>query len=457
MSTRKPNIILIMADQLKATAVGCYGNDVVPTPHIDRMAEGGLVFDQCHVQNPACVPSRCCFLTGRYVHAHKVWANRYALPDHEVHLGHVFQEAGYHTALVGSNHVLPNPRANGFETFAYHEWPWPELPRPDRKCGLRRDAGPSPYSLAESSAHQIGQTMGGLIDRLDDRPLFAWVSFFDPHPPYCPPKPYDSLVDPGDVVLPASWRDDGGDKPPSVRANRDARAVLTEDDWRRVMACYYGQIALVDDQVGRIVEALERTGRLADTLLVFTSDHGDFMAEHGCVGKPQTFFDCLTRVPMVLRGPGIGPARCPALAETIDLAPALCRYAGIDPPPMVQGRDLLAVARGDAEPRDAVFCEGLASEKIASCGGVSGVMVRTGTHKLCLHTDGFVGLHDLRTDPGERRNLARATDAAIVAARRDLEQRLLRWFLQSRDLHPWHAVPDLPHAQWAAMMNAGPT
>jgi len=452
--SNRPNILLLMADQLKADALGCAGNPVVRTPHIDRLAREGSLFESCFVQSTICVPSRSSFLTGRYVHTHGVWANRCALPDRETALGRLFQDAGYHTALVGSNHIFRDPGFFGFETFRYHEWPWVELAAEHEHHKVMRYAGPSPFAAEESSSHQIGEAMVELIEDDEARPLFAWVSFFDPHPPYTPPRPYDTMYDPGEVVLPDNFADACEDKPPWIRRAYANRACLTEAERRKVIACYYGQISFLDEQVGKIIAALERAGKLDDTIIAFTSDHGDFMAEHGLLGKPSSFYDCLARVPMILWGPGRIEmnGRVDALVESIDLAPALLAAAGIDPPVHVQGRDLLSVASGRAPARDAVFCEAAMAGIMKQGGNVFGVMARTRHHKLCAFSDGEEELYDLENDPGETRNLA--SEPGYRGVRAELYERLARWYLETHDQHPWAAVGNVGHQEWAAFMNA---
>jgi arylsulfatase A-like enzyme len=374
----RPNLLLIMTDQQKATSLGLYGNPDVRTPHLERLAAGGVLFDRAYTPHPLCVPARVSLWTGRWPHQHGSRTNQLLLPAGMDNYLTRLDEAGYTLGLLGKNHCF---RASDLERFdalyqAGHQGPLdtegepevaaakaffatPELHRP-RTAALVHPARPEACTTGLLAAQAVR-----FIEAQRDaaQPWALWLSIPDPHSPYTAPEPYASRVDPDAIAMPPWDPQDLEDKPERVRVYRDLMnlGAASEADIRRCVAMYYAMVAFVDDAVGQVLAALEATGQDGDTVVVFTSDHGDYAGEHRLVAKSSAFYDCLTRVPLLVRYPAAVPAgqRCDAPVSTLDVLPTCFALAGLPGPPGVSGRPLPApcvpAAAGGGRPRDAVF------------------------------------------------------------------------------------------------------
>jgi arylsulfatase A-like enzyme len=267
----------------------------------------------------------------------------------------------------------------------------------------------------------------------ESQPFFCWVNWQDPHPAFTCPEPYASMFDPAEVVLPLTWNRPTQDKPRKLdnwRINSRANEC-TEDELRRAIATYMGQCKYVDDQIGRLIDHLEQTGRLEDTLVVFLSDHGEFLGDFGVVHKLPLFYECLTRTPAIMRYPQgtLDPFVFDGLVEQVDLAPTILEALGISVPQSMVGRGLYQqILRADGTGRETVLVEaGL--QLPTSSGPIPGVnhrapvvpnsygpgaMVGDGRFKLSMYADDRHELYDLQSDPLEEHNLyGRAGHAEI--------------------------------------------
>ncbi len=398
---KRPNILLIMADQLRYDALGCYGNTRIHTPNIDSLALNGCAFDNHFVQNPVCSPSRCSILTGRYPKNHGTRDNGIALRDSEITLPEVLHENGYLTAAIGKMHLTtqfrPKEREEedwpedryGFEvihttcdtkTGEYLDWLKRESPvdyeevkmqgerkaREDRASAADKDTSGPPQvypGKINPKFHQSAWIADRTIDLIresgTERPFFALCSFVDPHHPFDPPKAYADLYDPDTLDAPVYREGELLDKPPHFMKHRTGRGFSNEKydyrklslhQWGQVKAAYYGMITLVDENVGRILEAVREKGIEDDTLVIFTNDHGELMGDHGLLFKGPFLYDCLIKAPLLIKWPGVIPkgARFGQITEHVDLMPTILEYAGIRTPYGVQGMSMATVMRGDA-------------------------------------------------------------------------------------------------------------
>ncbi len=483
-----PNIVVVMTDQHRADFSRRAGFGVDTTPFLDGLAERGTSFARAYTSAPACVPARTSLLTGRFPAAHRVTQNSTAAHAvYDTDLLGVLRSAGYRLFFAGKPHM--HPSAADFDGFAgpYFHTGGPQRCAQDAEFdgwlesldhGVSPGAAPFPlerqlaYRIVSDALEQAG-SLG------DDRPVFMWVSFPEPHNPYQVPEPYFSLVDPQQVPArrhgPEAARAKGGHWEWLQRLVEEKRPGYDEQ-WRRYRASYCGALRLLDDQVRRLVERLEVTlGE--DTLFVFLSDHGDYVGEYGLQRKGAGMPECLVRIPMFFSGSGaVAQPPREELVSIVDLLPTLCELVQQPIPAGVQGRSLAPLLRGEAAPPgefDSVYAErgygGLtagagdrpelhfsyAGESFDELNAVtqSGrtTMVRHGSYKLLAHSDGQGELYDLGADPAEVVN--RFADPELAGVRERLSWLLVQWMLRVRDDLPVGAYPvrTAPH-NWTRVM-----
>ncbi|MBC7237106.1 MAG: sulfatase-like hydrolase/transferase [Chloroflexi bacterium] len=432
---KPPNILLIMTDEQRGDCLGCYGNPVLRTPHIDSIAERGVRFERGYVQNPMCMPARMSIMTGRYCSEHGCNINCVGIPEHEQR--HTFMrylaDAGYYTAAIGKMHMMPKYGPFGFRYLdlvegqadannqytdylaakgllsKQHEAKGEKLP-----FGIYTNALPAEENIDVFIGRRAVRF---LREWQGEQPLFLWVSFCNPHFPFDPPEPYDTLYDPNEVPLPV-WREGELDKKPAQRQLQKERGfdTVSEPVMRKMVANYYGLISLIDDQVGALLQALEEKGMAENTLIAFTSDHGDLLGDHRLLLKSGvTFYESCVRVPFIVSYPPAFPVgvACDALVETIDLPATFLDIAGVRPPETMQGRSLVGLAEGKvADWRDDAFAEidlrinplMHAPHDPASRDYVA--MVVTERWKYVHFPNRGLGeLYDLKNDPHELENL----------------------------------------------------
>ena len=431
----RPNIVFITADHLRHDILGCTGDPVIQTPGIDRLASEGTSLSQFFVQNPVCAPSRATFMTGRYPRHHGVKWNGSSLSENEMTMVEFFKDHGYATACVGKSHVgqkrfresldhvdasgirrdwsdkpgtnytvaNPNPfeqyvRDRGFEYRTSYALP-----------GFRAKLGAVPSDLPDDCHidSYVGMKSLEYLEGVDrDKPFFLWVGFYGPHHPYVPSGRFAHMYDPETIPPFHRSPDDLEKKPAEYRLYFDAEAHkyrgfrdATDETFRKMKASYYGMVSQLDWQLGLILDSLKARGLEEDTIVVFLSDHGEFLGDHCIPAKGPFLLDCMLHVPCILRIPGAGKGKTvDDLVESVDLFPTLAHLAGFDPPECVQGQDLgpvLAGNSGSYKPRDVVYAEAVDKRSI-----------RTRDWKL-IHYPGkeWGELYHLSEDPHELNNL----------------------------------------------------
>jgi len=486
-----PNILLIMTDQQRYDCVGANGNPVINTPHLDRLAAESANFSHCFAQSPVCTPSRACFFTGRYAHAHKNRVNYTKLPASETLFPKLLQAAGYRTGIAGKSHLYydypptaDEARRTGFDDVQLHDgarsvdawsdyvaWRNANDPRadiyyrqtvrdtPELKATLT--PGDNPYrTVIDAEFTDTAWTGMRTREQLaayarSGEPFFFFSSYWKPHSPFEVPAPYDSMY--SDVAIPLPRREtreriEG--MPPHLermilRSEYRGRAPefeMDREELQWIYRSYYGSITHIDDEVGATLKALEDLGLADNTIVIFVSDHGDQMLEHGMMGK-NVFFEGSVRVPFMIRYPGhIRPGARDELVETIDLLPTLFDFCGLETPYGAHGRSLVPLVTdsgGDYAARDFVFSENVMPEVFAGIHnfekgrGVFGVrhpdgkMVRTRRWKYNYYPPGHEELYDLEKDPGEFTNLA--GDPAHRATCDELRGRMLDWLITAAE------------------------
>jgi arylsulfatase len=445
----RPNILWICSDQQRFDTIRSLGNDHIRTPNIDRLADEGVAFTQAYCQSPVCTPSRASFLTGRYPRTTRCRQNGQTIPADERLLPRILTDAGYVCGLAGKLHLSSCSEGkveeridDGYSVFHWSHHPRPDWPEnayqqwlaaqgvswddlyPAEETAYVRAGMPAEYHqttwCGQMAIDFIRESASGNPVSLENRVSAPWlfsVNMFDPHHPFDPPAEYLQRYDPANMPLP-KWRPGELDNKPLVQ-QRDHRgahdqpgymefAALSGDDKRRITAACYAMVELIDHEVGRMLACLEETGQRENTIVIFMSDHGEMLGDHGIYLKGPHFYDEAVRVPLVMSWPGHFEAglRSDALVELTDLAPTLLEACGLTPEPQMQGRSFHGILTGAWDPhhhRESVFCEYLNSwthhRAYAS-------MLRTATEKIVVHHGAEPGeLYDLAADPAEFVNL----------------------------------------------------
>ncbi len=360
-----PNVIVIMADQMKATSLGVYGNRWCPTPSLERLSSSGVRCEYAFTPHPLCVPARVSLWTGRYPHQHGCRRNETLMPDDVEHAFRAWKNAGYRCALIGKNHcfqerdyallfdtwcevdhtgfgrVLPNRGmrwnvpTGGFRRA--HREAAAMLTGPDRHLGVYApECEPHEHStgLVTEQTLSFLRCHGRGCDRPGGgaKPFALWVSLPAPHEPYIVPKRYFDRIDISAIEVPPSGGELMHRNP--MRTRMLYRMLATEgrsEELKRAMAVYAANNVFIDESVGRILNTIEELGLRENTLVVFCSDHGDFAGEHGMMIKGGVFYDCLVRVPMIFSLPGRIPEGFVerSLVSLVDFIPTVGAVTGV--------------------------------------------------------------------------------------------------------------------------------
>jgi arylsulfatase A-like enzyme len=523
---RAPNFLLFVTDQQRADQLGCYGDPVRSTPHIDRLAAEGQLFEEFHVATPICQPNRASLMTGRLPSAHGVQMNGRELSFGERTFVQSLREAGYSTALVGKSHlqnitavppiwpagsqrlshdarqVFPGIYGQevgkrweedpafeltlpyyGFESVCltighgdeqqghWRRWlrqqtpeaeqligPHNAIPTPNSRLALLRQAWrtrlpeelyPTRYIADRTCDALTAQATGG-------QPFFIQCSFPDPHHPFTPPGRYWDQYQAQDMQLPESFHAQLTDPPPAIEWLRQARIsqpqakpgygafACDEHEAREAMALNHGSMACIDDAIGRVMSRLSELGLSDNTVVMFTSDHGELLGDRGLMFKGGLHYQALTRVPFIWRDtaeqrstqqPG---HRRQALAQTTDIAATVLARAGIGATHGMHGRSLLGLMTGsDSAVREHLLIE---EESQRQDFGLQTRMrlltLRTRRHRLTIYDGQVWGeLYDLQEDPLELHNLW--NDAGALALRNALALQMSQASLAARDTSPY--------------------
>ncbi len=484
---KKPNILLIVADQMRGDCLGVAGHRVVKTPNIDALASGGVYFSRHYAQALPCSPSRACLYTGLYTMNNRVVQNGAPLDPRHDNLAKLLRTAGYAPTLFGYTDQTIDPRTTsaadpvltsyenmlpGFDVGVHmpanllawriwmHERGYPIVDDTDDlycPAGTRSDKPtrkPVAFSADETpTAFLTNEFLKWQRAQHRDKPWCAHLSFLHPHPPFHTPEPYNTLYDPADGpdFVRAKDTESEADQHPMLAhwlAEHRADKVLigaagniadwTDDDFRTVRATYWGMISEVDAQIGRVLDALKTTGAWDNTLVILTSDHGEMMGDHRSLGK-FGYFEQSYHIPLIVRDPARADGhgrRVDELSESVDVLPTLLSACGAASPGHLDGRSLVRFLDGDTPDnwREAVHHE---FDFRALPGGKSGRLfdlpqnhgnlsvVRSRTYKY-VHFSGMPPLlFDLTQDPGELVN--RADDPAYGPVRIEMAEKLLSW------------------------------
>lgn len=449
--SERPNILFLLSDQHSVRAMGDVDNTPVTTPALDRLAAGGVRFDNAYCQNPVCVPSRSSLITGTYCRTNGIYDNQHILPANGPTLPRTLGEAGYRTALIGKSH-FNGEQFQGFQQRPYGDFfgqaHQPDPSRHSNESGLGdilADAGPSgiplPMTQTEICVSEASKWLQQHVAR-PGAPFFLAVHFDKPHFPINPPpRFYEKFAD--RTELPDTDRGWLEDAVPFVRAAAGGGGVAhhagNDALYQEALAAYYGCVEWVDDAVGRLLDVLDYLDLSKDTLVVYASDHGEMGAERGMWQK-TVFFEPSARVPLIVRWPGHAEPglRSDALVGLIDLYPTLAAAAGAEASSALDGVDLLPALRGEPLARDCLFAESVVLKQPDH----AGCMVRWQNWKFNLYLDGATELYDLDADPGERTNLA--ADPAHESLCKDLRTRVENFWAPDDMRSRYDATPRMP-------------
>lgn len=475
---KKPNILLITSDQQHWDTIGAL-NKEIKTPNLDRLAAEGTTFTRAYCPNPTCTPTRASIITGMYPSQHGAWTLGTKLQEDRHTVGEDFSQAGYQTALVGKAHFQPLKGTEEYPSLesypimqdldywrsfsdTFYGFKHAELTRPhtneahigqhyaiwleEKGCTNWRDYFLPPTGNMDPSITYkwpipekyhyntwIAERTNALLEQYqsNDESFFLWSSFFDPHPEYLVPEPWDTMYDPDQLTVPSLVPGEHEQNPPHFAKTQEEnpdfsdlketgygihgytshlyygygdKFKLTEAHRKKLIAVYYGMISMMDKYIGQILDKLDELGLADNTIVVFTTDHGHFFGQHGLQAKGGFHYEDLIKLPFIVRYPNQVPAgkTSDAIQSLVDLAPTFLSFSGLDIPCQMSGVDQRDVWLGNkSQARDHAICE--FRHEPTTIHQKTYVDQR---YKITVYYNQTYGeIFDLQEDPGELRNL----------------------------------------------------
>lgn len=439
------NVLVIMTDQHRTDTIGCLGNENAQTPNLDALGKAGFAFTNAYTPTAICTPARTSLITGKLPSKHQVLAN----PEWniayqtEIPLGtwtytQELRDAGYNVGIVGKYHCGPNlPDKFGMDDDSY----WgAENPVANEKYVKWLETNNLPPVKAHDfwrgklPGDRDGHIIAARLDQPEEatferfladraieklreyakdwkeegKPFSLDVHFFGPHLPYFLPDKWFDLIDPDCVELPPSFGDTLVGKPPIQEnyAKYWSTSSFTNDQWKKLIAVYWGYVAMIDYEIGRVLDVARELGILDDTAVLFCADHGEFTGAHRLNDKGPAMYDDIYKVPFIAHIPGVSTVgRSEAFVSLIDLPATVLDIAGLDPALVEDGRSVVDLTRGEEVPgwREDIVCEFHGHHF-----PLQQRMLRTNDFKLVVNHESFNELYDLRTDPYELNNVYEA-------------------------------------------------
>jgi choline-sulfatase len=421
MNTSRPNILLILTDQHSPHIAGFAGHQHINTQALDRLAGQSMVFEAAYCQSPLCVPSRMSLWSGKYPHRISAWANQSVLAPEHMTIPRWLAQHGYVTAAVGKMHFRGQDQMLGFQHRPYGDLIESSVPchQPDppetadgrsnnHAVGRFPFAGPSsiPEGLHADTLVTV-ESLAWLLEFSDTHPEQPWffcASYFRPHFPLTAPGRYVRKYLERDLprpLLPDGYPD--ALHPHDRFIVEDFRLTrFSDEEHRRALASYYAALDYVDDRIGELIAGLEQAGCLENTIIVYTSDHGDMVGEHGLWWK-RTYYEASAGVPLLISGPNIEHRRIDAPVELVDLFPTFCDWAGIETPLGLDGESLLPFLTGQPDQRRKRTAR---SELLGGKAETRFRMVRDARWKYVDFPAAPPRLFDLMNDPDETTDLS---------------------------------------------------
>jgi choline-sulfatase len=440
----QPNILVIMSDEHGPMFSSTYGHPIIRSPHMDALAASGVTFDNAYCNSPLCVPSRASFMAGKYVSRIGAYDNGAPFPSDTVTWAHLLRGAGYHVVLDGKMHLMGPDGLHGFEAQLYRdahgtglagkEWSDPLPMGGDQARRRIEGAGPGrAHHLDFDDAVETAALDWLRRPERADEPWCLVTGFLAPHFPLNVPEPYFSTYYPNNVDLPVIPEGESGFQHPAHERVRRTFNLYdyTEEQVRVARAAYYGLVTFMDDKIGRLVAALEETGQLDNTVVVYTTDHGELAGDHGLWWK-NSFYDQASRVPLIVSWRNRLPAgkRFAGAVSLVDLVSTIVDLAGAADPGDLDGDSLLPVIRALGTADEAAAAQRWKDEAICEYFGHATNrphrMIRTGRWKYSFYHQEPPELFDVVDDPHEYRN--RAGDPDLAAVESTLRRRVLAGF-----------------------------
>ena len=458
---KRPNILILYTDQQRWDAIGANDNCEIITPNLDALAARGANFTRHFVQNPVCMPSRISMLSGCYPSSLGITHMGVPAPEDIITLPRILKLAGYRTANIGKLHFLPHANRDhrlphpsyGFDHLeiadepgvyedAYRAWVRRQSPEQmdaisaglppntrvwQRAMGIEDGIvhrgnpegrfdfdGGIAFGADDGLTHSafVGERTSEFIRSVGGEPFFCIAGFYSPHAPWIAPQKFLDLYDDSTLSLPQFPAEIDQSRP------NDPMAQFSDAQLRRAKRGYYAMISELDHHVGRILETLDACGKAENTVVVFTSDHGEWLGDHLRYGKGYPADDCVSRVPLVIAAPTGKPSQaCHDIVEAVDIAPTLLELAGVQIPPFMQGESLAGIIEGGAERQ----------KTVAITEGAGWKCLRRARYRYLIHADGREMLWDLHADPGEYHDVAELGEyqAPLAECRQILLRRLL--------------------------------
>jgi choline-sulfatase len=418
---RRPNVLLIMSDEHGPMFSSAYGHRLVRSPHLDRLAAAGVTFDAAYCPSPLCVPSRAAFMTGKHLHRVGAYDNGAPFPSDEATWAHMLRAAGYEVALDGKMHFIGPDTLHGFDRqltrdthgrIAGSAWLDP-FPRGFRDGATTRrwveEAGPGKKGNLVFDDEVEAAALAYLQEKsrsAAEQPWALCVSFLAPHFPLVVPEPYFSMYYPDNVDMPSIPPGHVESQHPAHERGRLAYDLYdyTEEQIRRCRAAYYGLVTHLDERIGRLLDAVADPALRENTVVIYTSDHGEFIGEHGLWWK-NDFYEHAARVPLMISWPErfAAGARFGGATSLLDLTRTIVDLAGAPDPGDLDGASLLGVLH---DPRRALWKDEAYCEYYGHSTNRAQRKLRAGRWKLCYYHGEPVELYDLETDPNELTDLA---------------------------------------------------
>ena len=437
---RKPNLLFLWTDEQRADTIDVYGNRKIQSPNMAKLARESVVFQNAYVSQPVCTPSRSTVMTGLWPHQSGCIQNNIPLPERTPTFPELVGDPNYRTGYFGKWHLGDEVFAqHGFEEWRsiediyrrhfregrdknalsdYSKWLAGLGYKPDGDAGAFSRAFASKLPIEHGKPKFLELQTCDFLRRRRDEPFMLYVNFLEPHMPFY--GPLNDLHKPEEVDLPINFNDPIEDNEPRQCRDRVKKYVtgrysndldLTKEyDWRRLIARYWGLVSQVDRSVGAILSTLEELGLAEDTIVVYTSDHGDMMGSHRLVEKSLMYQEAM-RVPLMVRAPrfGLDSRVLEGHFSHIDLVPTVLDLMGAEPRTDLPGKSLLPTMRGEKPAPQPVFIEWNSASrepgaKVSSDPSARAVITPDGW-KLCLYDTGEAQLFNLAADPGETTNL----------------------------------------------------
>src|SRR5579875_667863 len=427
-SSGHKNLLIIMADQHKRDCLGIAGDPVARTPNLDAFARSAVRFTRAYCANPVCTPSRASLLTGLYTHHHQTWNNATPWPASHQTIAHYFSRAGYFTGLIGKMHFV-DAQTHGFDyKLDFNDWFQflgpktklyaDELSRPNSGAGM-----PEQDHFESFVARESVRFLRRYGHR--DQPFLLICSFLKPHDPFMPAARFANMFRAEDMRLPDTWGQVNLSEVPSevrrsILHNDPTPELRDPEQARRRIAFYYGNLAQMDDCAGIVLRELKLLGLEDETIVIYTSDHGEMLGEHGLWQKFQ-FYESSVGVPLMIRVPGISPGICQDPVSQVSILPTVAEFCGVPLPSPLDGDSFAdQVLRPDTHRNRLIFAEYNLRTPHAK------YMIRSGDYKYTFWTHDMPELYNLRNDPQEMINLA--LRPAYKETVGEMKEKLFAWY-----------------------------